>query len=104
MPSDEQCPACKQVCVLFELVGTLVHCDYTGTELIAGFCGSLVTGSYDSLRSYIEHMRGTSYNENCALNFERLRDRIAAGREVSHAPGQHPVSKAGRALGGEPVK
>lgn len=99
MPSDEQRPACEQVCVFFELVGTLVHSEYAGTELIEGFFGSLVTGSYDALRGYIEYMRGTPYNGNFALNFERLRDRIATGSEVSRTPGQHRVAKAGRSVG-----
>jgi hypothetical protein len=87
MPCEEDRPACEQVCVFFELVGSLVISEYTGTELIERFFGSLVTGSYDSLRGYIAHMRVTPYNQNFALNFERLRDRIARGLEVSHAPG-----------------
>jgi hypothetical protein len=99
MPSDEQRPACEQVCVFFELVGTLVHSEYTGTQLIEGFFGSLVTGSYDTLRAYIEYMRGTPYNDNFALNFERLRDRIATGSEVSHTPGQHRAEKSQRSSG-----
>src|ERR1035438_3908989 len=52
MPSNEQRPVCEQVCVFFELVGTLVHSEYAGTQLIEGFFGSLVTGSYDALRGY----------------------------------------------------
>jgi hypothetical protein len=92
-PRDDQRPACEQVCVFFELVGTLIHSEYAGTQLIEGFFGSLVTGSYDALRGYIDEMRQTPYNDNFALNFERLRDRISAGTEVSHAPGQHRLVK-----------
>jgi hypothetical protein len=93
MPTQEQLAECEQVCVFFELVGTLVHCEYTGTALIEGFFGSLVTGSYDSLRMYIEYKRRTPYNDNFALNFERLCNRISTGTEVSHAPGEHHLSK-----------
>lgn len=93
MPSEDQRPACEQVCVFFELLGTLVHCEYTGTKLIEGFFGSLVTGTYDSLKGYVEHMRSTPYNDNFALNFERLRDCISDANEVSRSPGQHPNVK-----------
>lgn len=103
MPSEDQRPACEQVCVFFELVGTLVHCEYTGTQLIEGFFGSLVTGSYEALRVYIDHMRSTPYNDNFALNFERLRDRIAAANEVSRAPGQHRLAKSKDSAGGPQV-
>jgi hypothetical protein len=96
IPSDEQRPACEQVCVFFELVGTLVRSEYAGTELIEGFFGSLVTGSYDALRGYIDQMRHTPYNDRFALNFERLRNHLSAGTEVSHAPGQHPLAKGQR--------
>lgn len=90
-PSDGQRLMCEQVCVFFELVGTLVHSGYTSTHLIEEFFGSLITGSYDALAGYIEITRSTPYNSNFALNFERLRNRIAEGVDVSRAPGQHPL-------------
>ena len=91
-PSEEQITACEQVCVYFELIGTLVHLRYAGTNLVSGFYGSLVVGCYDSLRGYIEQMRTTPYNENFALNFERLRNRVSSELDVSRAPGQHRLA------------
>ena len=94
LPSDEQRPTCERACVFFELVGTLVHCQYAGTDLLESFFGSLVTGSYDALGAYIEDMRHKPYNLNFALNFERLRNRLSGSAEVSPGPAQHEAAKS----------
>lgn len=52
-PQADQRPHCERACVFFELLGTLVHQNYTGTAIISSFFGSLVTGSYNKLQAYI---------------------------------------------------
>ncbi|MEA2164840.1 MAG: hypothetical protein QOK37_2967 [Thermoanaerobaculia bacterium] len=98
MPPDSQRTSCERACVFFELLGTLVECRYTGTEVITRFFGSLITGSYEHLRAYIDDQRKRPYDRNFALNFERLKNRIMNAAEVSPGIGQHPAATPSRIL------
>lgn len=87
--TKEQRDSAMRASLFFEMVGAVTSERYINTVLIEEFFGSLVTGCYDSLRHFIETERRKPYNNNFALNFERLAQTFAASPRVSRAPGQH---------------
>ena len=98
--SSEERKACDQVCLFFEMVGSLVSEGYCDTALIESYFGSLVTGSFDLLRPYIDAERTTPYNSNYAVNFESLARMLRGSPKVSRTPGVHPM----HVQGGSPSK
>jgi hypothetical protein len=91
--SESQSASCLRACLFFEMVGAVVSERYMDTALLEQYFGSLVTGSYDSLRSYVEQQRSKPYNRHFALNFERLAEHMRHSVHVSPAPGQSSPAK-----------
>ena len=94
--------ACLRACLFFEMVGSVVSQRYIDTVLIEEYFGSLITGSYDSLRGFIENQRAKPHNNKFAINFERLAIRMQRSARISRAPGQHesiqgPTKPTGKA-------
>jgi len=100
--TTEQEEACLRVCLFFEMVGAVVSQRYMGTVLLEEYFGALITGIYESLRTYIDAERTKPYNNNFAVNFERLAQRIAKSPRISRAPGTHPVTENSRSSKGAP--
>jgi len=87
--TEVQSASCLRVCLFFEMLGAVVFEKYMGTVLIEEYFGSLVTGCFEILRTYIEAERQKPYNDNFALNFERLAMRISNSSRISRPPGYH---------------
>lgn len=92
--TNEQKESCLRATLFFEMVGSVVSQRYMGTVLIEEYFGSLITGSYDALRDYLENERKKPYNGNFGLNFERLAIQIGKSKRISRSPGTHPIHQS----------
>ena len=81
--SEQQTNSAERVCIFFELVGAICAEKYMSTKLIEEFYGSLVTGSYHKLSSFIKRKRKKPFNKNFALNFEKLSNSLLTKSTVS---------------------
>lgn len=64
------------VCVFFELVGSICNSKYASTQLVREFYGKLVVELYDRLDAYINTQREKTHRDKFSHNFELLADEI----------------------------
>jgi hypothetical protein len=66
-----------QVCVFFELVGSIVNHGYMSTKLIQEFYGTVISDAHNRLKGFIDEYRKQTQRSEFCVNFEKLANTIA---------------------------
>ena len=66
-----------QVCVFFELVGSIVNHGYMSTTLIQEFYGTVISDSHTLLKTFIDGYRVQMRRPQFCVNFETLANTLA---------------------------